>query len=123
MNGTAYDTPSNAVEVYCSNCRLLLVVIPNRWWQVTKSHVTFLPEENIQDDIYGHEAGFARSALSEVSVGAEDFDGSGELRNCILRILECRDCGRRLGIKCTLAPDEKAQHRSCSPPITSILPN
>ena len=108
-----HDSSRNWVKVYCSNCRLSLVVIPNRWWQVTKSHVTCLPDPKIREDIRCYETGVAPGSLSRsINVGGEDFDGSGELLNCILRILECRDCERRLGIKCTLAPDEKAQHRS-----------
>ena len=111
MNGTK---DSSIVDVFCSSCQAFLVNIPNRWWQVTKSHVTVLSLGKSQDNSNDSGVGLAVDRLFGVRVGQDDFDGSGELLSCILRILECRQCDRRLGIKCTRAPEEKAHHRFVS---------
>ena len=50
-------------------------------------------------------------SLPTLSTGSEEFDGSGELEECLLKLLHCGKCGRKLGVKCVGAPDEKVHHR------------
>lgn len=99
------------VDCRCSNCETSLVEIGNSWWKVTNSHVTYLPPDDANNGVGPGPFGLKVDNVPNIKIGALDFDGKNELKLCTLRILECKKCERTLGVKCTQAPDSKAQYR------------
>lgn len=105
------EQADDIVDVICTKCESLIITLHNRWQHVTKSHVTYQPKDNTQDDTHNQGATLTLEGLPGLVVGTEDFDGSGELSDCLLKILKCHNCDRLLGVKCVRAPDKKAHHR------------
>ena len=116
------DTPLSAGlwEVTCAEegCLAPIISIPNRWWRVRKSYVTFLPEGRTPDS-FSSEGMFDN--LATLRIGNEEYNGRHELETCLLRILHCASCGCKLGVKCVRAPELKARHMSVTVSLSHFM--